>query len=549
MNALHPDRPTSPPHTRTHPAMKLTTLLPRLLLLLAAAAAPQSLRAAIPNAFPTQKGNNTFASATPITSPHVVSFATDLTAFTSEESEPALPGLGNTAWWSWTAPSNGWCTVDTLMSTSAPSPLTNTVLGVYSGPALGSLVTVGSNNDVGDYNASAPGLSRVTFYAQKDAIYHIKADAAAGVTIGPNNKEIILRLRHHDLTPSTRDAVFALRNETGLITLQGSLTATSTSSGRLTGKLVTNLRTWSFTGIYSVDGYYHAQFDMPVIKGQPPAPPVSLRIDNIDDGSFLISRGNEVMSSTVVLPYFPRRRLYTNDAPGRGLLTFADQSLGSGYGSGSIQLKPNGAITITGITPDGTPFTQASHQHPLRLGGGNTIYIFGHTTLSKGKGGYTLSLSYRPQPNNAVGGDSYLTRPAPASPTATYYASGLNVTSLISGYAYLPPDDPTKSPMSFLGEKGGDGLFVVDSTPTEFPSGLVSPISYAPPSKFTFTGTITRPKLTLNTKTALVTGSFVDVTGLTRKLRGIVVRHNPSTVRIYGQASGIHRTLYFTVTP
>lgn len=533
--------------------MKLTALRPLLPLLLllatAAATAPQSLRAAIPNTIATHAGNNAFSSSTTITAPYSVSAGTDISTFNSEGQEPSLPGQGNTAWWNWTAPTSGWCTVDTLLSSRARNPLANTVLGVYRGPTPGNLITMGTSDDVGDYHPSAPALSRVTFYAQKDVTYHIMADAAAGVSIGPNNKEIILRLRHHDLTPGTRDAAFLIRDEHS-ITLQGTLTATSTSTGRLTGKLVTNLRTWSFTGSYSVDGYYDVQLDMPVIKGQPPAPPVSLRLDNVGDGSYLIARGSEIMD--YLQPYFPRRQLYANDAPGRGLHTFADMSTASGYGTGSLLIKPNGAVTLAGIAPDGSPFTQASHLHPLQYGGGaSTHHIHGHTTLLKGKGGYTLSLTYRPTHDRAVNGISALTRPATTSPTAPYYASGLNVTGIVFGRAYTPPAHSTASPMDFISPTGGPCLLSVDADPTELPGGLSSPLTYTPPGKFTFgeAPLLTRPKLTLNPKTGLVTGSFVDATGLTRKLRGLLIRTSGGDSDIYGQATGRHRTLPFTITP
>jgi hypothetical protein len=98
------------------------------------------------------------------------------TSFTRETGEPQHDNRGGTrsAWVSWLAPLSGVCMVDTLGSSF------DTVIGVYSGATVSSLVWVASNDD------ASPSLfqSRVIFNAVAGARYEIAVDGYGANAFG-----------------------------------------------------------------------------------------------------------------------------------------------------------------------------------------------------------------------------------------------------------------------------------------------------------------------------------------------------------------------------
>ena len=78
---------------------------------------------------------------------------------------------GRSVWWSWTAPYSGSVTLSTTGSAF------NTLLGVYTGSALGALLEVASDDDGGGNLAS-----RVGFKATGGATYRIAVDGYAGAS-------------------------------------------------------------------------------------------------------------------------------------------------------------------------------------------------------------------------------------------------------------------------------------------------------------------------------------------------------------------------------
>ena len=96
---------------------------------------------------------------------------------TKEAGEPvhAGNGGGRSVWWSWTAPSNGAVTIDTLGSSF------NTLLAVYTGSSLSGLTRVpnGSNDD---RPAGGTRASKVTFAVTAGTVYQIAVDGYYGLT-------------------------------------------------------------------------------------------------------------------------------------------------------------------------------------------------------------------------------------------------------------------------------------------------------------------------------------------------------------------------------
>ena len=117
-----------------------------------------------------------FATRSPLDGPSNVGIGHNLGA-SLEAGEPIHGGVpnGGSLWWSWTAPSNGLVRVDTLGSTGPTGHPLDTVLAVYTGDDLKSLMLVASNND--GYPAPS-GPSRLVFRAVAGVTYPI---AVAGV--------------------------------------------------------------------------------------------------------------------------------------------------------------------------------------------------------------------------------------------------------------------------------------------------------------------------------------------------------------------------------
>jgi hypothetical protein len=113
-------------------------------------------------------GNNAFANATTLTGARGVVTANNL-RFTRETGEPSHAGIrGNrSAWWQWSAPSDGTVRFETTGSAF------DTLLAVYTGDSVNALKLVVENDDIisGDV-----WQSRADFVAKKGTLYRIVVD-------------------------------------------------------------------------------------------------------------------------------------------------------------------------------------------------------------------------------------------------------------------------------------------------------------------------------------------------------------------------------------
>jgi predicted phage tail protein len=111
---------------------------------------------------------------------------------TKEPLEPNHAGNvgGKSVWWSWTAPASGGMTIDTATSNF------DTLLAVYTGTAVGSLLRIAANDD-------APNLltSKVTFTAVAGQTYQIAVDGYNGAS-----GTIALRVQANAATPTNVNA-------------------------------------------------------------------------------------------------------------------------------------------------------------------------------------------------------------------------------------------------------------------------------------------------------------------------------------------------------
>lgn len=113
--------------------------------------------------------NNNFANRLNIACPsaQVTGSSTDATKESGEPNHAGNAG-GRSVWWSWTAPAT-----QSVMITTAGSDF-NTLLGVYTGAAAGSLTPVASNDD--ENAAGGIRTSRLIFEASAGTTYHIAVD-------------------------------------------------------------------------------------------------------------------------------------------------------------------------------------------------------------------------------------------------------------------------------------------------------------------------------------------------------------------------------------
>jgi hypothetical protein len=112
--------------------------------------------------------NDSFSNRITINGTQVTMYGTSIKA-TKQTGEPKHAGNqgGKSVWWTWTAPSAGTVTIDTLTSNF------DTLLAVYTGTSVSALTSVASNDDI---KGDAAGNSRVSFNTVAGRVYQIAVD-------------------------------------------------------------------------------------------------------------------------------------------------------------------------------------------------------------------------------------------------------------------------------------------------------------------------------------------------------------------------------------
>lgn len=155
--------------------------------------------------------NDNFANADTISGPASVSQSSTTAGTTAgaspqagdpQEFEDQNSTAGHSVWYRWTAPFTGSAVVDTCTTDY------DSLLGVYTGSALGSLTVVAANNN----NCPSGWGSKVTFNAQAGTTYQIDVDGCCGLPQGT----FTLRI---DYSP-TVSSVKLPRRRSGNVTVQ-----------------------------------------------------------------------------------------------------------------------------------------------------------------------------------------------------------------------------------------------------------------------------------------------------------------------------------------
>ena len=119
--------------------------------------------------------NNAFASRIDLGTAGTATSSSWVDLGTTTEAQEPVAGafLARSIWWSWTAPSSGFYSIDTLGSDF------DTLLQVFTGPALGSLTFLMENQDADDQ-----GRSRLLLNATAGTTYHFRVGGQTVADIG-----------------------------------------------------------------------------------------------------------------------------------------------------------------------------------------------------------------------------------------------------------------------------------------------------------------------------------------------------------------------------
>lgn len=478
--------------------------------------------------------------------------ATNLFVKTEEPNEPGHRANGDkaarrSAWWRWTAPETGFCTVDTRLTAGIGSRISATSLAVYQGASLSSLTRVGGNDfhSVDSFDADKD-LSSVTFHAVAGNTYHIAVDAFRTGVVHADATTAILRLRLTPLRKMVRRSTVRVFRGNEIVDV-GNLTVTTTATGRLTGKLTTTKKTRSFAGAIGRDGYFSATFEPPIAKpGAVQELPVTLTLDLSGEGHFALYQDNTVTEDDLPEPtVIPAG----STSPLAGYYTAHVSSDDASVGYVAFTVKGNGSIRGTGVAPDGSAFAFSSALH--RQDEQPDIFI--HAPLHGKKGGLSLLVSTLDtgllgpggqRKYSLFGGRGAFVRPASSG---AFYPQGIADRTSISGGTYFVPTVAQIRPFGFLNPNGA-GRFIVFSAGSEQTANLVENVTLEANGKVTFASAALKPVLKLNPKTGLVTGSVTEPGKKKRTLRGIIAE-DENGITLGGLATGTTRTLDFFIEP
>lgn len=526
---------------------------PRIRLAALVAMAVQTAPYALAGTF--DIGNNSFNSAPSIHADedytgNDTSSATNITAFTKQVGEPGHGSDGDdaakhTAWWTWTAPADGYCTVDTLRTAEADNGISDTVLAVYTGNAVNALTLVGRNDDHSALQLPNKGLSRVTFMAKKDTTYRIAADAYNIAYIDASHFNLVLQLRHLKFEAGSKAGAFMLSSNPQALKM-GMITVTNTPSGGLSGKLFLSAKTYSFAGKYGGSGYFQASFPQKG-PGNTPLPPITLTLDGTGEGIFEIDAGNGEAGYGLMAPKLVFNKQLVNPTVGTYplYLDHGGNADVGGEGVATLTIKANGTVTAAGTNPDGVAFTFSTAIH--KRNSANFAELPAFRSLAGGKSLMLVIAGLNENGNVDQidnGSGIYFRAPAPA---AKLYPQGLFYSFEMTGSSYVKPV-PGKRALGFLDGNQGAGTMTVTNSGGELQNNLVDVLNLSLQNKFTFAAATNKPSLTLNTANGTVTGAITEPGGKKRNIKGVLTYTNGEPY-IRGHVTGSTRSLAFKVTP
>lgn len=532
-------------------------------LLIAASLLPEAARAQFGT------GANNIASAT--TAVLGFSNTTDLFTFNTEMGELSHDFYnGNnglrSAWWKWTATESGLCTLDTLLTSryAAVNPLRDTTVAVYvplstTVPiAVTNLRQLASNNNFAEFfDSGDSALSRASFYAVAGTTYYIAVDGGWSGAVTNISRNVVLRLRQVPALALSRRGLWTI--DPRALDLRGSMTLTTTATGAYSATLMIGAKRHRLTGQFDLDGTSTRSIPRSTPTGSTPLLPITVKIDGSQE-SFL----ELTLDSRTVRAPLHRQVVFTKTSPAPLAATYniADRSSGSseepGRGYLRTTVSTTGAVSMIGITQDGTKVTAAS---ALCLSGTPNEYEAPAYILLHANKGSAAFFGYF-EDNSGVTPDTCSVdleaiRPAPSSSAATFYPTGFYSSESMDGIPYVKPVTGARA-LNLLASSSGQGTLTIYDSTGELVAPIQESLTFSIANKFSFITSVRKPTLSINPSTGIVTGSITTtdtILGVTktrvRKLNGIIFNdvNTPSTVYLTGQVSGVTKTLMFEVKP
>jgi hypothetical protein len=477
-------------------------------------------------------GSDSFAGAPLITGIYSVESLTTTQNFTTEAGEPGhVPGVGgHSAWWKWTAPSNGFCTVETLRT----AEFVNTGIAVYTGTTLNSLTRIAANDNL-------PGefVSRVTFFATAGSTYRIAVESEGLLTIA----EVLLQLRFVPAKPRRLISRWQSPNQDTVAAANGLVTLNITQSGALTGVLTKGSTRIRFKSQTTTDGFVVVSLPRPVSADNPQGVPITIYADlvfvgdfTINPGALLVTDGSNLQGIGILVEL--NQYTTASPCPHKGtynLVLKFPASVGSGFAIAKV--SPTGAVRMAAVGGDGQPIS-------LGTAIADDDLVLAHQALKNGTA-FLNGEFFVSAPLNRFRSSECAYRRPPAP--GLFYPNGFFAAITAEGSRYVPPA-AGKRALDLLQATNGAGALTTVDAPGELGS-LTEMLTFSTANKFMFTSAARKPVLKLNPATGLATGTITTAAGVVRPIRGLLLKDDFGAIRVRGFVGGKTRTADFTVGP
>lgn len=485
-------------------------------------------------------GSDTFATATTIPSTRYQSPEVSLFTFTQEVGETEISGApyaGKTAWWKWTAPENGLCTVDTRRLAESV-PVQDSVVGVFTGTAVNALTAVASNDDAyPNHDIGYDGSAKCTFFAVQGTTYHIVVDGYEAAEITTTRNRVVLSL---GFVPQRAMRKLAAGHNSTIAGFYHSVSFSKTSTFGFSARLKLGSTSYSFKGMLSPEGTFTSAIAWRNPANPSVVVPLGVLFEAKDGGTFYLWDGFQTGSSSslVEIRSFPG----TATTPLAGQFTRNDSLIER------ITVSTKGLVTAAGRAFDGTAYTFSG---PLctfteNLAGQNsTLPVM--IPLHRGKGYIYHSLRFE-EAGALDRLESFSHYRRPANPTSNFYPVGINASVTISSHfkTYTRPQAGNRA-LGFLNMTNGVGTLTINAVMGELATMIQEPLTLSTTNVFSFASNTNKPVLKIDTRTGLVSGSVVDATGKKRTLFGALSLDHNAVPRLSGWASGTTQNIRFNV--
>lgn len=485
-------------------------------------------------------GSDNFANATNIAATRYTSDEVSLFGFTKESGETLIDSsnAGKTAWWKWTAPEDGLCTVDTHFRAET-APINDTEMGVFTGSAVNALTLVASNDDSFPTGTGIPeSSSKCTFYAVKDTTYHIVVDGYDASEVTITNNRVVLSL---GFVPRRAMRKLAAGYETDATPAYSySVSFNKTSNFGFSGRIRVGSVSYPIKGQLSPEGTFTAALPRSSPSASAPLMPLGLLLDAKDGGTVTLWSGSESGTSATLLEF--------RSFPGTATTPLAGQFTNNGNVIERVAISSKGSVMAAGRALDGTSYTYAG---PLcasftQMAGVDSILPIS-VNLHGGKGFLSHRLSFEEAGAiDVLEAISYYVRPA--NPASTFYPGGIKTSASISFgvKTYTRPTTGNRA-LGFLNMTSGNGKLSINAVMGELAAKVEELLNFSTANRFTFVSVIKKPVLSIDTRTGWVSGSVIDGAGKKRTLFGALTLDHNSVPRLSGWASGTTQNIGFQV--